>query len=127
MVATLLRKFNDFKGKQRLSRLIFRSRITNTIDLVIKGKFDCIYKVPNLKEVIGLELFINGVFEENHIELIISKLPKNGVLLDLGANIGSISIPICKRYYDNQLIMSCSIILMVLLYTIILYLQMDIL
>lgn len=100
MVATLLRKFNDFKGKQRLSRLIFRSRITNTIDLVIKGKFDCIYKVPNLKEVIGLELFINGVFEENHIELIISKLPKNGVLLDLGANIGSISIPICKLRPD---------------------------
>ena len=102
MIATILRKTNDFKGKQRLSRLMLRTLIRDSRDLIVQGKYNCEYKVPNLKEVIGFELFINGVFEDEHIQFIISKLPQGGTFIDLGANIGSISVPICKLRPDIQ-------------------------
>jgi len=100
MIGKLLRKFNDFKGKQRLSRLFLGPLIKNGKDIKIEGKYGCKYKVPNLKEVIGFELYINGIFEEEYINLILSKLPQNGFFIDLGANIGSITIPICKLRPD---------------------------
>lgn len=100
MIATLLRKCNDFKGKQRLSRLMLSSKINFKKNIKIDGKFDCQYIIPNLKEVIGFELFINGIFEEDFIHLILSKIPNHGTFIDLGANIGSIVVPICKSRPD---------------------------
>lgn len=104
MLAAINRKLFDFKGKQRISRIIFNSVVSNQKNLIIKGKFDCIYKIPNLKEVIGFELFINGIFEEEYIQLILSKLKPNAIMIDLGANIGAISIPICKLRSDVSVI-----------------------
>lgn len=100
MVATILRKFNDFKGKQRLSRLLLNSAIRNHKDFIVEGKYGCKYKIPNLKEVIGFELYINGIFEEEYVKLIQLRLPTNGVFIDLGANIGSIMVPVCKSRPD---------------------------
>jgi FkbM family methyltransferase len=104
MIGRLLRKFNDFKGKQRLSRLLMNSKLKRSKDIVVEGKYNCKYLVPNIKEVIGFELYINGIFEEEHVKLILSKLKKNSVLIDLGANIGSISLPICKLRNDVSII-----------------------
>jgi len=100
MIGKLFRKFNDFKGKQRLSRLLMNKKLKSTKDIVVEGKYDCHYLVPNIKEVIGFELYINGIFEEEYIQLMLSKLKPNAVIVDLGANIGSISIPICKLRND---------------------------
>lgn len=104
MIGKVLRKFKDFKGKQRLSRLLISKEIKNTRDIVVEGKYNCNYLVPNIKEVIGFELYINGIFEEEFIQLIISKLKTNAQIIDLGANIGSISIPICKLRNDVSII-----------------------
>jgi FkbM family methyltransferase len=38
------------------------------------------------------------------IELIMQKLPPGGVLVDMGANIGSISLPVCKQRPDVKAI-----------------------
>ncbi len=104
MIGKLFRKFNDFKGKQRLSRLLMNRKLKSTKDIVVEGKYHCSYLVPNIKEVIGFELYINGIFEEEYIQLILSKLKPNAVIIDLGANIGSISIPICKLKNDVRVI-----------------------
>ena len=70
----------------------------------IKGKYDCEYFVPNLIENIGFEIFINGIYEEEISDFFIKALPANGVFLDLGANIGTISIPLLKKRKDVQAI-----------------------
>lgn len=100
MLEKIVRKLGDFKGKQRISRLLFNSTINRVADIIVEGKFGYKYKIPNIKEIIGFELFINGIFEEEYIHMIISKLPLNGVFVDLGANIGSITIPVCKKRGD---------------------------
>lgn len=100
MIEQLLRRLPLFKGKQRLARLLLRKKIAIGSDLQLKGKYGCAYKLPNIKENVGFELFINGVFEEDIIDLIIERLPVNGVMLDIGANIGAIVIPVCKLRTD---------------------------
>ena len=104
MIGKVLRKFSDFKGKQRLSRFLMRGQINKINNVVIEGKYGYHYLIPNIKEDIGFELYINGIFEEKNIQLILSKLKTNAVLIDLGANIGSISIPICKLRNDVNVI-----------------------
>lgn len=97
MIDKILRNLPIFKGKQRLARILLKYKISRLQDLSFQGKYGCIYKVPNLKENIGFELFINGVYEEEIINFITHHMPKDGVLLDVGANIGAITLPICKQ------------------------------
>ena len=100
MIEQLLRRLPLFKGKQRLARVLLRNKMASGLDLQLTGKYGCAYKIPNIKENVGFELFINGVYEEEIINLIIERLPVNGVMLDIGANIGAIAIPVCKRRAD---------------------------
>ena len=100
MLDKIIRKLPPFKGKQRLARFLFKKKITNDRDVSIKGDYNCYYKVPNIKENIGFEIFINGVYERETIEFIAGKIPQHGYLLDIGANIGAISIPLCNKRVD---------------------------
>ena len=100
MIEKLLQRLPIFKGKQRLARVLLRNKMASGLDLQLTGKYGCAYKIPNIKENVGFELFINGVYEEEIINLIIERLPVNGVMLDIGANIGAIAIPVCKRRAD---------------------------
>lgn len=100
----ILKRLPQFKGKFRLARFLFSSYLKEAVDIEIEGKFGITYKVPNIQESIGFELFVNGVYELAYINLILKGIPQNGVLLDLGANIGSISIPIAKLRPDIKII-----------------------
>lgn len=86
-----------FKGKLRIARLLIRK---------IKGEitFDTIkstkYTVPNLIENVSFELFVNGIYEPEIISYICSSIPKNGVFIDVGANIGAVSIEVAKARPD---------------------------
>ncbi len=91
------RKFPDFKGKQRLGRMLFKKQIETEIDLVVKGKYDINYLLPNIKENIGYEIFINGIYEKETVDFICSKLTFGSIYIDIGANIGSIVIPVSKK------------------------------
>lgn len=104
MIEKIFRKLPLFKGKQRLARGLLHNKIKRAHDLVVEGKYGCIYKIPNIKENLGFELFINGVYEEEIIDFILQRLPLNGVMLDIGANIGAIAIPVCKRRPDIRAI-----------------------
>lgn len=100
MISSILRLFPPFKGKQRLSRFLLQRNMRSVKDVVIKGRYGCMYKLPNIIENVGFDIYVDGVFENDSIRFILEKLPANATWVDMGANIGSICIPICKRRPD---------------------------
>ncbi len=100
MLASFLRGLPDFRGKRRIGRYLFQSRIKEGRDLIITGKGHCIYKLPNLSDSLALDIFVNGIYEEETHDFLVRRIPKNAVFMDLGANIGSIAIPLCKKRED---------------------------
>lgn len=94
-MSRLFRWLPDFKGKRRLARWLFGSKLNNLKDVSIQGKY-ARFIVPNIREAIGFELYINGAYEPEMIQLLKSVIPTNGNMLDIGANIGTIAIPLCK-------------------------------
>jgi FkbM family methyltransferase len=93
-----------FKGKQRVARFLLKSVINDHSDILVSGKFDCIYKLPNIKENIGFEIYINGVYEYDTIRFIAERVKKGATLLDIGANIGAIAVPLCKQRRDIKVL-----------------------
>jgi len=100
----MLNRLPKFRGKIRLARILYSKKIAKSVDLMVDGKFGIRYKLPNIKETVGFSIFVNGIYEEDNIKFIIDRLPLNSILLDLGANIGSISIPIAKLRKDITVI-----------------------
>lgn len=104
MISAILRTLPAFKGKHRLARLLLKMVANNGDSLIIKGKHDCVYHLPNAKETIGFEILVNGIYEERTILFIREKIPQSKYLLDIGANIGAISIPLKKLRPDISII-----------------------
>jgi FkbM family methyltransferase len=104
LIEKLFRKLPLFKGKQTLARLLFRKSVANKRSFWVRGKQNCEYLLPNLIENIGFEIFINGVYEEETSDFFADAIPLNGVFLDLGANIGAISIPLIKKRKDIKVV-----------------------
>ena len=98
------RNLPDFKGKRRLAKFLFREQLNSVKEVQLRGKYSCSYFVPNLRENVGLDIFVNGVYEEDTIDFLDKHLPPNGGYLDLGANIGAVVIPLCKRRPDIKAI-----------------------
>jgi len=94
LVNKIYRWLPDFKGKQRLGRLIFKKQIENAENIVVTGKYNIKYLLPNLRENIGYEIYINGIYEKETSDFIINKIPDGGIYVDIGANIGSIALPV---------------------------------
>lgn len=90
----------SFRGKTGIGRRLFRKMIKESTDLWVLGKFGCRYFLPNLKEVVALDIFLNGIYEIETHEFLMKQVPQGAVILDIGANIGSISIPLMKRRKD---------------------------
>ena len=59
---------------------------------------------PSLEEPIALAIFANGVYEPDTVAGIVSRLPRNGVYLDVGANIGAIALPVARQRPDVRVI-----------------------
>jgi FkbM family methyltransferase len=104
MLDSLFRKLPAFKGKRRLARLLFRGKIRKSRGLIINGRFGVKYKLPNLIENVAFDIFVMGVYEPEYVQFLARILPPNAVMLDLGANIGSIGIPIAKMRPDVKIV-----------------------
>ena len=104
MLKTIFRVLPAFKGRYRLARFLFSKFIKSSQDIVVTGKYALKYKLPNLKENIGFEIFLNGIYEPEYVKYFAAKIPINGIFLDLGANIGSICIPLAKLRPDLTII-----------------------
>lgn len=103
MIDRLLRKLPSFMGKRRLARLLLSSEALGTNELTVDGKFGCTYTLPNVQETIGFEILINGIYEAETIQFISKRIKASGKFLDIGANIGAISIPLGKLRTDIQI------------------------
>lgn len=95
IIAPVFARLPRFKGKHRLARLILGNSL-NVKNRVIKTPDGCQFFVPSLREPIGFSLLIDGVYEPNSLHLILKKLTKDAVFLDIGANIGCFSITTAK-------------------------------
>lgn len=104
MIHQLLKWLPDFKGKRRLGKLLMQNKINLATDINVTGKYNCKYVLPNLKETVGYEIYINGIYEKEIIGYLSKVIPINGKILDIGANIGAISIPLAKSRKDIQII-----------------------
>jgi len=99
-VKKLIRNLPHFKGKFRLVKWLYKKQLASAKDETVAGRFGLQYLLPNLKENIAFEIFSDGVYEPETIEMIVRRLPENAVFLDIGANIGSITMPVCQQRQD---------------------------
>lgn len=80
--------------------MVLGKNIGNVKDITIKDKIGNIFTLPNIIENVGFEICINGQYEPQTIKLISDLLPPGGFFIDIGANIGSIVIPLCLQKKD---------------------------
>lgn len=104
ILSSLLQALPLFRGKRRLGRLIMRlSGIMSRTGLSVNTKAGRFY-LPNLKDMISIDLFMNGFYEKGLVYMLSENIPMNGIFVDVGANIGSISIPLSKMRPDVSII-----------------------
>jgi FkbM family methyltransferase len=104
MISHILRQLPPFKGKARLARLLLRNRGVSEKVQLVTGDYGLKYFVPNTNESIGFFLLINGIYEKDVSDYIIRTAPVNALFIDIGINIGSISLPVAKRRPDCKII-----------------------
>lgn len=100
----LFRKLPPFKGKRRLGNIVYADLIRQGKDIPVAGKFGCRYILPNLRETLALDIFLGGIYEPETHQFLTRSIPPNSTVLDIGANIGSISIPLAKNRTDLKFI-----------------------
>lgn len=91
---SLFRLLKPFKGKLRLSRLFYWNK--NMLSKPYQVKMNCgaDIVVKNLIDNIGYNIFINGIYEPELVNHLVENIPQKGCFVDVGANIGAISIPL---------------------------------
>ena len=71
-----------FRGKRRIGRIIMKlSGMSSKSGIVVKTKAGEFY-LPNLKDMISIDLFINGYYEKGLVDMLKNNIPPNGVLMD---------------------------------------------
>jgi FkbM family methyltransferase len=104
MMADMLRRLPIFKGKQRLARILLRNQIKSKKNLSVLGRGNCRYLLPNVEEIIGFEIWINGIFEPEVVRYLCSRIKPGSIFIDLGANIGTICLPVAKARPDISIV-----------------------
>jgi FkbM family methyltransferase len=97
---TIFRKVPSFKGKLRLAKRLISRNIVDAEIATKAGKFI----LPNVIDNQYFELYVNGSYERKVVDYIVNNIPTNGVFLDIGANIGAISIPVAIARPDITII-----------------------
>jgi FkbM family methyltransferase len=96
-ILKIYRSFPLFKGKLRLGKLLFKKLINKNEPVEFTAKNNIFYKIPNTKENLGTELLINGIYEDDIIDFLKNIIHDGDIYFDIGANIGSIGLPIIKK------------------------------
>ena len=104
MLRRILKNLPSFKGKRRIAKLMYNAYIRTAENIVVEGAYGARYLLPNLKDNISFDIYVNGIYEKDTIDLLDRLLPAGGYYLDLGANIGAILVPLAKRRPDIKII-----------------------
>ena len=100
MLIQLLQWLPEFKGKTSICRWLLRNYIKNKKDVIVHADNGLSFKIPNFKEPIGFSILINGAHERETSEFIVQQVRPNGVFVDIGANIGAVTLPVCRKRKD---------------------------
>ena len=82
-------------GKSRLARRLLGSSLAANDKSVI-GRGGEEFIAPSLMESVGFYLLIDGVYEAPTVDFILERLRPGAVFVDVGANIGSFTLPVAK-------------------------------
>lgn len=96
------RRLPWFKGKLPLGKKLFKKCIENSATVSIKAHNGIIYHLPNTIENIGIELLINGIYERRSVQFLKNHIQDNAIYFDVGANIGSLCLPVLKNKKNIQ-------------------------
>jgi FkbM family methyltransferase len=96
-LSSLLRLIPDrLPGKTRLGRMLLRPFRSQT-PAVLKDRAGCTYRMPSYADPTALHMFTFGAYERETQEVILKFLPESGTFIDVGANVGTLAIPIAKE------------------------------
>lgn len=93
----LYRIIPPFKGKKRLGRFLFPNSINLSSDIIVRCRRNLKLNILNTYDSVGRDLFFDGVYEPETIRTIESLLKPGDVVVDAGANIGAISLPLAVK------------------------------
>ncbi len=95
-ILKIFRTFGSFPGKFTIAHFLAKSILNKKELVTFMGKRNLRYTIPNTIEPVGKELLINGIYERKTIVLVEEILTGSSVFFDVGANIGSITLPVAK-------------------------------
>jgi FkbM family methyltransferase len=97
LASEILRRFPpETPGKTRLARKLLGSSILAK-DVKIRSRRGIEFVTPSIQEPVGFYLLINGVYEADALEFILGSLEPGGTFIDVGANIGSFTLPVARH------------------------------
>lgn len=97
-LSDIYRTLPSFKGKKRLGSWLFRNSVYKYKDRLVRCKDGLMFHILNTQDSVGRDLFFEGVYEPETISLINSLLGAGDIMIDAGANIGAISLPVAKAH-----------------------------
>ncbi len=90
----IYRQIPHFRGKLRIGRLLFKRFLNKSLPEAFYAHDHIRYNIPNTLENLGVELYINGIYEKEIVEFLKAHVNDGAVFFDIGANIGSIGLPV---------------------------------
>lgn len=91
------------RGKTRLARAALRTFLRGEAS-AIPDRYGNSLRVPSLDEPISVALFAFGIYEPDTVAAILRHLSPRGVFVDVGANVGALSLPVAACRPDAQII-----------------------
>jgi len=89
-------------GRSRLVRFLAKGFLNDdSVNIQLDGVS---FSVPSLKEPVAFSLLSSGAYEPDVQELILSHWKENTWFIDIGANVGAISIPLSKLKPGNKVL-----------------------
>ncbi len=96
-ILQLYRGLPVFKGKLRLGKIFFGSLVNQSLPVEFIAHDNIHYRIPNTLESLGTELFITGMYEKKIANFLKKQIKSDHIYFDLGANIGTLGIPVVKN------------------------------
>ena len=92
-------------GRLRLAAFLLRPLFDLT-GIKIEDRYGFSYNVPSIKESIGLHLLVFGIYEPLLMECLLHYIKPGFTFVDVGANIGTFSIPMAKAVGGGGIVLS---------------------
>ena len=97
LLSNAYRRLPAFRGKKRLGAFLFRNLVGQNKDMIVSCFYGLKLHLLNTQDSVGRDLFFDGIYESETVNLILELLNDGDVMIDAGANIGAICLPVAKK------------------------------